>query len=288
MYGRCVSTFVMSLLLLCAGLVCVESTPCQTQPEGSSAQDTVSREQDIETPPTVTREKIEYRSQGRKDPFKPLVETEEEEELPPLQVDGATVSGIMLGSEGRLALIRDGDGRTYVLGEGAKVKNGYLRRITTDTVIFNVVKYGRYRRVELELKSAKKAQEFEQSVARTARQTKPAQPKPAQPKPAQPKPEVTQAQVKPPKVDVPPEQMKGSTFTLQVAAYRLESDAKRLQQWLRERGYETRIESITIPESGLWYRVRFGVYDTYEAVKEMAKTFRERFDFYCWVVPIDS
>ena len=280
MYGRCIWNLVVSGLLICGVFVCAEMAPCQTQPEGSSTQDTVSRAGDSEEQPAVTREKVEYRSHGRKDPFKPLFEKEEEEEeeLPPLRVDGATVAGIMVGPEGRLALIRDTDGRTYVLGEGAKVKNGYLRRVKTDAVIFNIAKYGRYRKVELELKSAKKAHEFEKSVSRTARETKP----------VQPKPKVIKSTVEPVQVHIPPEQMKGSKFTLQVAAFRMESDAHRLQQWLRERGYETRIETVTIPESGLWYRIRFGTYDTYNAVKEIAETFRERFDFYCWIVPIDS
>jgi cell division protein FtsN len=79
-----------------------------------------------------------------------------------------------------------------------------------------------------------------------------------------------------------------STYTLQVAAYRTKSDAKQLQQWLRERGYQTRIEGVTIPESGPWYRVRFGMYDSYNAAKKTAETFRKQFDFYCWIVPVDS
>lgn len=79
-----------------------------------------------------------------------------------------------------------------------------------------------------------------------------------------------------------------STYTLQVAAYRKKSDAKHLQQWLRERGYQTRIEALTIPESGPWYRVRFGMYDSYNATKKTAETFRKQFGFYCWIVPVDS
>ena len=279
MFERGGYIFVIIGLLLCVCFCDMESVQGQTQVEESSAQDTVSQTGDTEEPPVVTREKIQYHSGGKKDPFKPLYEAEEEqEELPPLHTEGATVAGIMLGPEGRLALIRDTEGRTYVLGEGAKVKNGYLRKVKTDGVIFNIIKYGRYRKVELELKSAKKAKEFDEGVARTAHETTP----------VRPKPKATQPAVRPVEVHIPPEQMKGSKFTLQVAAFRKENDAKRLQQWLRERKYETRIESVTIPESGLWYRVRLGTYDTYPAVKKMAETFRERFDFYCWIVPIDS
>ena len=290
MCGRYIYILVLNGLLLCAGFTGGAVAQGQTQPEESSSQDTVSRAGEIEVPATVTRERIEYSSEGRKDPFRPLFETEkeQEEELPLLRVDGATVAGIMVGPAGRLGLIRDSDGRTYVLGEGAKVKNGYLRQIKKDRVIFHVAKYGRYRRVEMELKSATRAQEFERGVARNARGVKSVQKQPKVNKLKVTQPQVPQPKVEPVKVHVPPEQMKGSKFTLQVAAFKKESDAERLHQWLKERGFGTRIESVTIPESGLWYRVRFGMYDTYNDVKEMAETFRERFDFYCWIVPLDS
>jgi len=39
---------------------------------------------------------------------------------------------------------------------------------------------------------------------------------------------------------------------------------------------------------GRTYALRYGVYGTYNSVKEMAESFRKRFDFYCWIVPIDS
>ena len=249
------------------------------QPSQASG-DTTARSDTLEARrPKVIREKIEYQSGGRRDPFKPLFEEEkkQEDEMPLLQIDDATLVGIMLGSGGGLALVRDAEGRTYVLREGSKIKNGYLRRIQSDKVIFNVSKYERYRRVELELQSEKRAESFKQGVLQAAPKTKP-KPKPAirthVPQPSQPE-------------GIRPVPSNGQ-YTLQIAAFRKENDAQRLQHWMKERGFETRIEAVTIPESGLWYRIRYGTYQSYDDVKQMAGTFRERFDFYCWIVPLDS
>lgn len=266
---RCVYALLTGVLILHCAFVGFVSAHCQTEATAASSPDTVSQVDEQERRPTVRREKVEYRSRGKRDPFLPLFE-EEKEELPPLQVEGAALVGIMMGSEERLALVQDGEGRTYVLGEGARVKNGYLRGVRADRAIFDVAKYGRYRRVELELESAKRAEGFGKGVLERAPQARPV------------------VQKVPPKVEVAVRGEGISKFTLQLAAFRGENDAKRLQQWLREKGYQTRIEAVNIPESGLWYRVRFGVYETYEAVKEMAETFRRRFNFYCWIVPIDS
>ena len=256
----------------------IEGANCQTQPSGSSSHDTTAQSADTEEKPTVTREKIKYRSEGRKDPFQPLFEEkEEEEELPPLEVEGATLVGVMTGQNGGLVLVRDTEGRTYVLRKGARIKNGYLRRIRSDAAIFNVAKYGRYRKVELELKSEKRADSFEKGVIEVRPKPKPVAQKP----PVEPPEKSPEGLVA---VNPSPD----SKFTLQVAAFRREEDAQRLQQWLRGRGYETRIEAVTLPESGQWYRIRCGVYESYNTVKEMAESFRERFDFYCWIVPIDS
>ena len=268
--------FIIGLITMWT--VCgIEVTYCQAQPSSSSSHDTTAQMDEKEKRPTVIRAKIESRSGGR-DPFSPLFEKkEEEEELPTLEVEGATLVGIMTGQNGGLALVQDTEGRTYVLRKGARVKNGYLRRIRSDVAVFNVAKYGRYRKVELELKSEKRAESFERGVIETA----------PQPKPVAQKPQF-RAPEKPPQGLVAVKASPDSRYTLQVAAFRHEEDAQRLQQWLRGRGYETRIEAVTIPESGHWYRIRYGVYGTYNSVKEMAESFRKRFDFYCWIVPIDS
>lgn len=269
MITRCIHILVIAGLSLFVSLSGYEVACAQTQSAGSS-QDTTSQMDR----PTVTREKIEYKSGGRKDPFYPLFEEKDEaEELPLLQVEEATLVGVMGSPKGKLALVRDAEGRTYVLRKEARVKNGYLRQVKSDIAIFNVAKYGRYRRVELELKSEKRARSFEKGVWEIT----------PKPKPVIPKPPVRQLQEKP--VSTIPHD---ETFTLQIAAFRSEKDAQRLQEWLRGRGYTTRVEGVTIPESGLWYRVRYGMYETYDSVKEMAETFRQRFDFYCWIVPIDS
>lgn len=269
-----VYTLVIGGLIFSCSLLVFVSAHCQTQPQAASPPDTVSKTGENEEQPTVTREKIEYKSKGKKDPFLPLFEEKEEEELPLLQVEGATLVGIMVGPKERLALVQDAEQRTYVLREGARVKNGSLRRIRTDGAIFSVAKYGRYRKVELELKSEKRAECFEKGILEATPQPRPVIQKP----PAQPTK----------KVEVSDKVPGVSKFTLQVAAFRREDDAKRLQRWLQERGYGTRIEAVNIPGSGLWYRVRFGMYKTYDGVKEMAETFRRRFNFYCWIVPIDS
>lgn len=267
--------FIIGFVVMWA--VCgIELPYCQTQSLRSSAHDTTTQWAEEEKRPRVTRERVEYKSRGR-DPFSPLFEKkEEEEELPLLEVEGATLVGVMTGENGGLVLVQDTEGRTYVLRQGTRIKNGYLRRIRSHVAVFNVAKYGRYRKVELELKSEKRAESFERGVIEIAQKPK-----------VVPKP-----QLKPPLK--PPEGLRAvkasadSKFTLQVAAFRRKEDARRLQQWLQGRGYETRIEVANLPESGQWYRVRHGVYETYGTGKEVAESFRKRFDFYCWIVPIDS
>ncbi len=266
------------LCLLAIVLVLTMALPpvvrSQTEEGIPSPQDT-SSQSDESKRPAVQRERIEYKSEGRRDPFQPLIEEEdeEEEELPLLKIEEAVLVGIMKGPTGTLALVTDAEERTYVLRQGARIKNGYLSRVGADVAVFHIAKYGRFRTVELELKSEKRAESFEQGVLRTIPRHSP----PNLGQPAAPVPVESQRSV--------PD---GSKYTLQVAAFRQEAQAQRLQRWMRERGYQMRIEEADVPESGRWYRVRYGAYDTYDAVRIMAEDLRQRFEFYCWIVPIDS
>lgn len=261
-------------LLILLALALPVAAGSQTAQGNASPQDTASQSDEPKRP-SVRREQIEYQSQGRRDPFQPLIEEKDEgeEELPLLKIEDAVLVGIMKGPTGAMALVKDAEQRTYVLHEGSKIKNGYLSRVKSDAAIFHINKYGRFRTVELELKSEKKAESFEQGVLRTVPRTVPS----AAGEPLAPVRNAYQQSV--------PEGLK---YTLQVAAFRQESQARRLQRWLGERGCQVRIEEADIPESGRWYRVRYGAYDTYDAVRIMAEDLRQRFAFYCWVVPIDS
>jgi hypothetical protein len=102
--------------------------------------------------------KYDYRSHGRRDPFRPLLCKDEEEERQSdrLYLDGARLVGILWG--GRvLALLEDNEGVSFCLEKGDRVHNGRLVEIRPDAVVFNQYRYGGTETVTLELEKKKKA-----------------------------------------------------------------------------------------------------------------------------------
>jgi cell division septation protein DedD len=64
----------------------------------------------------------------------------------------------------------------------------------------------------------------------------------------------------------------GKPFTVQVAAVKSEEEARQLSERLRQRGYASYIEPISIPDRGVWYRVRMGEFPS----KEFARSTVDR------------
>jgi cell division septation protein DedD len=108
-------------------------------------------------------------------------------------------------------------------------------------------------------------------------------PKPASAPPAaaKPEPSVPKAQG-PPAVDkaekppaapaaaalpAPATAAPGQVFTVQVTAVKSEEEARRLVERLRQSGYAAHVEPTSIPDKGIWYRVRMGEFPTRESAR---------------------
>lgn len=63
-------------------------------------------------------------------------------------------------------------------------------------------------------------------------------------------------------------------YTVQVGSFRKDIDAQRLLQQLGQKGYTARLLSITLPDKGLWHRVRIGTFAERAAADEMAQRLR--------------
>lgn len=97
-------------------------------------------------------EKVSYNSYGKRDPFEPLIKPGKEEVQTGLNLEGAKLVGILWGSKGYLALVKDRGGKGYVLKEGDKIQYGWVSKITQNSVTFVVVQFGIRTEVTLKLK----------------------------------------------------------------------------------------------------------------------------------------
>jgi len=93
-----------------------------------------------------------YSSRGKRDPFKPLVSGKPKAtEL--LDVEHATLIGIMWSPKERYALLQDKDGKGYILKEGDRVSRGRVLSIKKKEVIFKLYGFGEVKRVSLKIAS---------------------------------------------------------------------------------------------------------------------------------------
>ncbi len=68
------------------------------------------------------------------------------------------------------------------------------------------------------------------------------------------------------------------TLTLQVAAFPRVSDARKLAEKLKKRGYPAYVKRVEIPRQGVWYRVRIGTFDSKKSASVMLEQLKkERF-----------
>jgi hypothetical protein len=93
------------------------------------------------SPDTLFRkETYTYRSLGRRDPFRSLVskkgEGSGETDVSTLDASNVTLTGIIWGSAGKLALVHDTQGVGYVLKAGDKIIGGSVYAITDTSVVF--------------------------------------------------------------------------------------------------------------------------------------------------------
>lgn len=113
------------------------------------------------SPSQITRERINqiraneffYQSFGKADPFKGLVNGEFEQasaaEL--VDINSATLVGVMWGQEDRFALVENGEGFGYILRVGDRVQHGRVVSIRKNSITARITLYGISNRVVLKL-----------------------------------------------------------------------------------------------------------------------------------------
>jgi hypothetical protein len=99
---------------------------------------------------------IKYESNGMRDPFETLINDTKTFNTPTQQgipnVDGLRLVGVIISRQGgNRALLQDKGGLSYMLESGDKVRNGYVLRIETDRVYFQVFEYGWSRTIALKI-----------------------------------------------------------------------------------------------------------------------------------------
>lgn len=96
------------------------------------------------------QEVFKYSNRGRRDPFKPLVsENTGEVQTDLLNVEEATLTGIIWMGDHMVALFKDKKGKSYYMKKGDAVYNGRIIDIKDNSVIVSVFQFGATRRLEL-------------------------------------------------------------------------------------------------------------------------------------------
>ena len=99
---------------------------------------------------------VEYAAEGRRDPFASLVDETRpyndpiEKRVP--NVEGLRLVGVIESYDGTSrALFEDNTGYSYMLESGDKVRNGYVLRVESEQVYFQIFEYGWSRTVALRM-----------------------------------------------------------------------------------------------------------------------------------------
>ena len=99
---------------------------------------------------------IKYRAKSRRDPFATLINEARthnnpiERQVP--NVEGLKLVGIIQGDSGEnSALFEDNNNMGYILKAGDKVQKGYVLRVESNRVYFQIFEYGWSRTVALRI-----------------------------------------------------------------------------------------------------------------------------------------
>lgn len=113
------------------------------------------------SPSQITRDRINairaneffYQSYGKEDPFKVLVAGDFEQKTAAELVDinSASLVGVMWGQDDRFALVEDGEGFGYILRVGDRVQHGRVVSIRKNSLTARVTLYGITNEVVLKL-----------------------------------------------------------------------------------------------------------------------------------------
>ena len=142
-------------LVLTALLAAALAVPAAAQDDGDQA------EGGSVSPSQITRDRINairaneffYQSYGKEDPFRVLVAGEFEQKTAAELVDinSASLVGVMWGQDDRFALVEDGEGFGYILRVGDRVQHGRVVSIRKNSLTARVTLYGITNQVVLKL-----------------------------------------------------------------------------------------------------------------------------------------
>jgi hypothetical protein len=142
-----------------------DPAPTKAEPESDESAKATSRFRRNPTGPTKIkgtlvaefpkRLVIKYNTHGRRDPFETLI-NETKSDNNPIErrvpnVEGLRLVGIIESTGGNSALFEDTDNYGYILKAGDKVQKGYVLRVETDRVYFQIFEYGWSRTVALNI-----------------------------------------------------------------------------------------------------------------------------------------
>ena len=98
------------------------------------------------------QEVFKYSNRGRRDPFKPLVsEGIGEIKTDLLNIEEATLTGIIWMGDHMVALFKDNKGKSYYMKKGDAVYKGRILEIQDNSVIVSISEFGASRRLELKV-----------------------------------------------------------------------------------------------------------------------------------------
>jgi hypothetical protein len=98
------------------------------------------------------RSRVMYHSQGRRDPFKPLVQTGKSYNAAALpEIGSLRLVGLLHDVDQSWGLFEDANGFGYILKKGDRVKNGRLTKLTETRAYFQLSEFGWSRSVQLDL-----------------------------------------------------------------------------------------------------------------------------------------
>ncbi|GEM_PF-4906741 len=95
--------------------------------------------------------RLKYRTYGKRDIFKSLINTKGDSAL--MDPAGAKLLGIIIRGQRKVAIFKDKNGKTFILKQGQRVKNGKLWKITENQVILLIGLRGYARTIRIKLKN---------------------------------------------------------------------------------------------------------------------------------------
>ncbi len=148
---------MMALLALFALAPISSSAADEPAASGSSATSRVRAatpsDQRAERVRSIRRNEYFYQSYGRRDLFSALVtgEFEPTQAADLVDLNAATLVGVMWGPTDRFALVEDGNGNGFILRVGDRVNHGRIVAIQENSLVASVSLYGITSRVILRL-----------------------------------------------------------------------------------------------------------------------------------------